>query len=109
WPLLQCPQPLFDEALAEAFDRGTPHSEGGSDGAILPALSRFEENTRTGHFTGRMRPTVQQMFELLAFIVTERHEIFFLGHAGHPSYGEVNQTVPDAHIIHQICCDGVLG
>ena len=56
---LQGPQPRFDEALAEAFDRGTPHSEGGSDGAILPALGRFEKNTRTGHFSGRMRPTVQ--------------------------------------------------
>src|SRR6185503_4221270 len=97
-----------DEALAEAFDRGTSHSTGGRDGAILPARGRFEENTRTGHFAGRMRPTMQQVFELLAFIVTERHEICFLGHAGRPSYGEVDQTVPDAHIIHQICCDGVL-
>jgi hypothetical protein len=55
-----------------------------------------------------VRPTVQQVFNLFACIVTERHEIFFLGHAGRPLDGEVDQTVPEARIIHQIYCDEVL-
>jgi hypothetical protein len=55
-----------------------------------------------------VRPTVPQVFDWLAVIVTERHELFFLGHAGRPPDGEVDQTVPDAHIIHQIYRDEVL-
>jgi hypothetical protein len=47
---------LFDEAVAEACDRGTFHSESGSDGAVLPALGRFEGHTSPGHFADRRRP-----------------------------------------------------
>jgi hypothetical protein len=109
WPFLQRRQPLCDKALARAFDRGTPHSEGGRHGALLPALSRFAENTGAGHLAGRGLSPLQQMVELLALIVPECHAIFFRGHAGRPPYREVDQTVPHAHSIHQICCDGVLG
>ena len=76
---LPAPQPLFDEALAEAFNRSAPYREGSSDGAVFPALSRFEQNTGARHFAGRVCPAVQQVFELFTFIVIERHEIFFLG------------------------------
>ena len=70
------PQPLVDEALAEAFDRGTPHSEGGSEGAILPALSRFEGIRARVTLRVACVPLLRPMFRLLAFIVTERHERF---------------------------------
>src|SRR4029434_4533382 len=79
-PLLQRPQPLLDEALAEAFDRRAPDREGRGDGTVFPALRRFEQNTGARHCAGRVGPAVQELFKLLAFLVRERDEIFFLGH-----------------------------
>ena len=58
-PFLQRLQALFDKALARAFDRGAPNREGGSDDAVLRALGGFEQDTGTGHFAGRVRPTMQ--------------------------------------------------
>ena len=78
--LLQRPQPLFNEALAEAFDRSTPYREGCGDGLVFPALSRFEQHTGARHFAGRVYPAVQELFELLTFRVFERDEVLFLGH-----------------------------
>src|SRR5262245_58011988 len=78
--LLQGHQPRFDEALAEAFDRRVPDGEGSSESTVVPALSRFEENTGARHFAGRMCPAVQELCELRAFLIVERHKILFLGH-----------------------------
>ena len=78
--LRQRPQPLFDEALAQAFDRSTPDSEGCGEGWVVPALRRFEQHTGARHFAGCMCPAVQKVFELFAFLVPERDEVFFLGH-----------------------------
>ncbi len=75
-PFLQRPQALFDKALAGAFDRGASDGEGGSDGAVLRTLGCFEQDTGTGHFAGRVRPTMQQVFKLLAFIVSKCDKIF---------------------------------
>ena len=50
------------------------------DRTVLYTLSGFEEDTGTGHFAGRVRSTMQQVFKLLAFIVIKRDKIFFLGH-----------------------------
>jgi hypothetical protein len=83
---LQCSQPRFDEALAEAFDRRTAYREGLGDGPIVPALSRFEENTGACHFAGCVGPAVHELFELLAFLVPERDEVSFLGHRWSSSY-----------------------
>src|SRR4030095_3803603 len=80
WTLLQGPQPRFDKALAEAFDRRAPDREGSSDSTVFPALSRFEENTGARHFAGRVCPAVQELFELLALFVPERDKVLFLGH-----------------------------
>jgi hypothetical protein len=107
-PLLQRPQPLCDEAWAEAFDCRAPNREDRDDGLVFPALSRFEQNTGARHFAGRVYPAVQEWFELLTFRVFERDEVLFLGHRWSSSLAWIDQTVPDSGIIHQIRCDGVL-
>ena len=83
-PFLQRRQPLFDKALADAFDRGPLAGEGSSDCAVLRTLGCFEQDTGTGHFAGRVRPTMQQVFKLLAFLVLKCDKIFFLGIPGRP-------------------------
>jgi hypothetical protein len=70
-------QALLNEALAEAFDGRAPHSERLGNRAVLPTLRRFEDDAGAGHFAGRMRATMQQVFKLLTFIVIKRDKIFF--------------------------------
>jgi len=73
-------QARLDEALVEACDRRAPDSKRLGNGLILPAVRRFEQDAGARDLAGRMCPTVQPVFKLLAFIVSQRHEIFFLGH-----------------------------
>jgi hypothetical protein len=95
WTFVQRPQALLDEALAEAFARRAPHGERGGNGAVLPALSRFEQEAGAGHFAGRVRPMVQELCELLAFSVIKRDKILLLGHCWSASCREVAQTLAD--------------
>ena len=78
-PFLPRLQALFAKALAGAFDRGAPDGEGDSNGAVLYTLGCFPQDTGTGHFAGRVRPTMQPVFKLLALIVMQCDTIFFLG------------------------------
>jgi hypothetical protein len=75
----QRPQTLLDEALAEAFDCCAPDSECRGHGLIFPAIRRCEQDAGARDFAGRVYPPVQQVFKLLAFIVSKRDTVFFLG------------------------------
>jgi hypothetical protein len=40
-----------------------------------------------------MCPVVQELFELLAFLIVERHKVLFLGHCWSSSGASVDQVV----------------
>ena len=89
----QRPQALLDEALAEAFDCCAPDRECRGNGLILPAIRHFEQNAGARDFAGRVGPTVQQVFKLLAFLVNKRDKVLFLRHRWSSSWLKVDQTL----------------
>ena len=71
---------LLDESLAGALDRGPSDVERFGDALIRPALRGFEQNAGASQFASGGMSAAQQLLQLRALIIGQRHKVFLFRH-----------------------------
>ena len=83
WPLVQSPEPLFDEAAARALNCRLADAQGGDDLRIGRASRGVEQDAGAGNLAGLRLPAPHQSLQRGAFVSGQVNEILL--HVGSAS------------------------